>query len=126
LPEGGYDSVECGLIVPTADEVSEELLDLRDLLVEMLSAFSEGERDFALVGRGWDALDEFGMDHAIDETARAASFTDETFSNFDQRERLCFMKDGEHFSLGRGKTQRANLLGEETRAFPLCSQDQVT
>jgi hypothetical protein len=126
LPERGGNCVDGGLIAPTIDKVGEELLDLCDLLGKVLSALGESERDFPLIGGGWDALDEFGFDQAIDETAWAARFADETFSNFDQGQGLRFVKDSEYFGLSRGETQRANLLSEETRAFTLCCQDQVT
>jgi hypothetical protein len=120
-PEGRCNRIERGLIAPTVDEVAEELLDLLNLQVELLSAFGEGKRDFPLVAGGGDALDEFSFDQTIDQTTRTARFADKTFPNFDQGKGLCFVKNGEHFGLGRAEAQRANLLREETRAFTLCS-----
>jgi hypothetical protein len=126
LPERGCDSVKDGLITPTGDQMGEEVLDLRDLLVEVFPTFGEGKRDFPLISGGWNTLDEFSFDQAIDQSAGAASFADEPFPNFDQGKGLSFVKDRKRFGLGRGETQWANLLSEETRPLTLCCQDQVT
>jgi hypothetical protein len=126
LPERGCDSVKGSLVAPTGDQVSEEVLDLRDLLVEMFPTFGEGERDFPLIGGGWDTLDKISFDQAIDQSTGTASFADEPLPNFDQGKRLSFVKDRQCFGLGRGETQWANLLSEETRPLTLCCQDQVT
>src|SRR5438552_1817897 len=66
LPKSACDSVEGGLVTPTVNKLSEDVLDLCDLFVEVFSAVGQGERDFSLVSGGWDALDEFGFDQTID------------------------------------------------------------